>query len=265
MADAPDAGLAQAVSAIAAEAGRLAHARYGGAVEKWEKSPDNFVSEVDLAVDAMLRARLSALLPDAGWLSEETADDLSRLSHRRVWVVDPIDGTRDFLRHRAGWAVSVALVEDGQPVIGVLDAPVRGEHWLAVKGRGATRDGTPVAVSDRVDLTGARVPADDLPRMDRHLSTVAKPNSIALRMAMVAAGEADLLATFRWGADWDIAASVLIAREAGATVTDALGKKIRFNTPRGESFGLLVATPGIHAAAADHLRARAVAALGQPR
>lgn len=257
-------GLAEAVSAIAAEAGRLALARYGSDVEKWEKSPNNFVCEVDLAVDELLRARLSALLPDAGWLSEETADDLARLSRRRVWVVDPIDGTRDFLRHRPGWAVSVALVEDGQPVIGVLDAPVRGEHWLAVKGQGATLDGAPIAVSDRTDLTGARVPADDLSRVDRHLVKVDKPNSIALRMAMVAAGQADLLATFRWGADWDIAAAVLIAREAGAKVTDALGKKIRFNTPRGESFGLLATTPGIHAAAADHLRSRAVEALGKP-
>jgi len=232
--------LAQAVSAIAAEAGRLALGRYGTDVEKWEKSPNNFVCEVDLAVDQLLRNRLSALLPDAGWLSEETADDLARLSCRRVWVVDPIDGTR------------------------VLDAPVRGEHWLAVKGQGATRDGAAIAVSDRTDLTGARVPADDLAKVDRHLVTVDKPNSIALRMAMVAAGEADLLATFRWGADWDIAAAVLIAREAGAKVTDALGKKIRFNTPRGESFGLLAATPGIHAAAADHLRPRAVEALGKP-
>lgn len=256
--------LAQAVSAIAAEAGRLALGRYGTPVEKWEKSPNNFVSEVDLAVDALLRDRLSALLPDAGWLSEETADDLARLSCRRVWVVDPIDGTRDFLRQRPGWAVSVALVEDGQPVIGVLDAPVRGEHWLAVKGEGATLGGTAIAVSDRTDLTGARVPADDLPKVDRHLVKVDKPNSIALRMAMVAAGKADLLATFRWGADWDIAASVLIAREAGATVTDALGKKLRFNTPRGESFGLLATAPGIHAAAAGHLRARAVEALGKP-
>ncbi|MFL9841476.1 3'(2'),5'-bisphosphate nucleotidase CysQ [Sphingomonas sp. ST-64] len=257
-------GLVRAVSAVAAEAGRLAHARFGTDVRKWEKSPNNFVCEVDLAVDELLRERLSALLPDAGWLSEETADDLARLSHRRVWVVDPIDGTRDYLRGRPGWAVSVALVEDGQPVIGVLDAPARGEHWIGVRDAGATRDGEQIAASGRADLPGARVPADDLPRVDQDLVMVPKPNSIALRMAMVAAGEADLLATFRWGADWDIAAAVLIAREAGATVTDALGKKIRFNTPRGESFGLLASAPGIHAAAADRLRPRAVEALGKP-
>ncbi|WP_423604058.1 3'(2'),5'-bisphosphate nucleotidase CysQ [Sphingomonas sp. MS122] len=255
--------LARAVSDIAAEAGRLALARYGQDVRKWEKSPDNFVCEVDLAVDELLRARLAALLPDAGWLSEETADDLARLSASRVWVVDPIDGTRDFLRHRPGWAVSIALVENGQPVIGVLDAPVRGEHWIAEAGNGATRNGVAIAASNRAELAGARVPADDLPRVDRHLTTVAKPNSIALRIAMVAAGEADLLATFRWGNEWDIAAATLIAREAGARITDALGKKLRFNTPAGEAFGVLATAPGIHQAAADHLRARAVKALGK--
>lgn len=257
--------LASAVSAIAAEAGQLALARYGQDVRKWEKSPNNFVCEVDLAVDELLRARLSALLPDAGWLSEETADDLARLSCTRVWVVDPIDGTRDFLRQRPGWAVSVALVENGQPVVGVLDAPVRGEHWLAVKDQGATLNDRILAASGRTQLTGARVPADDLPRVDRHLTMVHKPNSIALRMAMVASGDADLLATFRWGNEWDIAAATLIAREAGAKVTDALSKKLRFNTPAGEAFGVLAAAPGIHQAAADHLRHRAVEALGRPR
>ncbi|MCW4461233.1 3'(2'),5'-bisphosphate nucleotidase CysQ [Sphingomonas sp. BT-65] len=255
--------LASAVSAIAAEAAELALARFRTDVRKWEKSPNNFVCEVDLAIDAMLRERLSALLPDAGWLSEETADDLARLSANRVWVVDPIDGTRDYLRERPGWAVSIALVENGQPVIGVLAAPARGEHWLAEAGKGATRNGTPIAASDRIELTGARVPADDLPKVDRHLTMVEKPNSIALRIAMVAAGEADLLATFRWGNEWDIAAATLIAREAGATITDALGKKLRFNTPAGEAFGVLATAPGIHQAAAGHLRERAVEALGR--
>lgn len=232
-------------------------------MRKWEKSPDNFVCEVDLDVDALLRDRLSNLLPDAGWLSEETADDLSRLSCSRVWVVDPIDGTRDYIRDRPGWAVSIALVENGQPVIGVLAAPARGEVWLAQTGQGATRNGVPIRASDRITLPGARVPADDLPRVDRDLAMVHKPNSIALRMAMVASGEADLLATFRWGNDWDIAAATLIARESGAKVTDALGKKLRFNSPRGESFGILATAPGIHDAAADRLRRRAVEALGK--
>lgn len=238
-------------------------ARFGGTIERWEKSPGQIVCEVDLAVDAMLKQRLGALIPDAGWLSEETRDDASRLERERVWVVDPIDGTRDFLRHRPGWAVSIALVEHGQPVIGVLAAPARGETWLAAAGKGATLNGAPLRASDRTQLPGARVPADALPKAERDFVMVAKPNSIALRMAMVAAGEADLLATARWGHEWDVAASVLIAREAGAIVTDALGAPIAFNKPDARAFGLLATAPAIHGTALERLRPRAEAALGR--
>ena len=104
-----DAALLEQVSAITAEAAALAHERWHGDFATWEKAPGNPVSEVDLAVDALLRERLGKLLPDAGWLSEETADRPDRLDRERVWIVDPIDGTRDYLRGRPGWAVSVAL------------------------------------------------------------------------------------------------------------------------------------------------------------
>lgn len=258
----PEAGLASQVAAIAAEAGRLAMARWETEFRRWEKVPGSPVCDVDLEVDALLRQRLGGLLPDAGWLSEETADDRARLSARRVWVVDPIDGTRDYLRHRPGWAVSVALVEDGAPVIGVLDAPARGERWTAEAGKGAWRGGERLHVAARDRLAGARVPADQLPKVDGDLVMVAKPNSIALRIAMVAAGEADLLATIRWGNEWDVAAAVLIAREAGAAITDALGRPLAFNTPSGQAFGVLASAPGIHAAAVERLADRARDLLG---
>ncbi|MDQ0248089.1 myo-inositol-1(or 4)-monophosphatase [Sphingomonas kyeonggiensis] len=253
----PEAGLASEVAAIAAEAGRLAMARWDTDFKRWEKVPGSPVCDVDLEVDSLLRIRLAALLPDAGWLSEETADNAKRLAARRIWVVDPIDGTRDYLRGRPGWAVSIALVEDGQPVIGVLDAPARGEVWIAEAGKGAFRNGTRLGVAPRDMLAGARVPADQLPRVDSDLVMVAKPNSIALRIAMVAAGEADLLATIRWGNEWDVAAAVLVAREAGAAITDALGRPLGFNTPSGQAFGVLASAPGIHAAAVERLADRA--------
>jgi len=258
-----DAGLALAVGAIAREGGRLALQKFRTEVTKWEKSPGNFVCEVDLAVNELLHRRLDALVPDAGWLSEETVDNEHRLAHDRIWVVDPIDGTRDYLRGRTGWAVSIALVERGRPVIAVLDAPARAEHWSAVPGQGAWRNGMRLAASDHRALAGARTPADALPRADRDMVTVFKPNSIALRIAMVAAGEADLLATIRWGNEWDVAAATLIACEAGAVVSDALGKPLRFNTPRGQAFGILATAPAIHQAAVMRLRNRAVAALGR--
>jgi myo-inositol-1(or 4)-monophosphatase len=247
------------VSRIAREAGRIAASRCDGPFRRWEKAPGNPVCEIDLEVDGFLREQLGRLGPDAGWLSEETLDESDRIERSRLWVVDPIDGTRDFLRGRPGWAVSIALVEERVPVIGVLDAPMRGEHWRAELGGGAWRNGERLHASLRTELAGARVPADSLPAVDSDLVMIAKPNSIALRMALVAAGEADLLATLKWGYEWDIAAAALIATEAGATVTGALGQPLAFNTANGAAFGVLAAAPGIHAAAVARLRDRALA------
>lgn len=248
------------VAEIVAEAGRIAAARSGTDYKSWDKVPGHPVCEVDLEVDAFLRKQLLALEPQAGWLSEEAVDISDRYERRRVWVVDPIDGTRDYLRGRPGWCVSVALVEDRVPVLGVLAAPARGELWKAERGRGSWRNGERLRASGRIDLSGARVPADEPP--DADLVPVPKPNSIALRMALVAAGEADLVATFKWGFEWDIAAAALIAAEAGATVTGALGQPLAVNTASGEAFGMLAAAPAIHPAALERLRERALERVG---
>jgi len=261
---AADSNLSDAVAGIAREAGQVALRRQSEDFRRWEKTPGTPVCDVDLEIDRLLHARLTALLPDAGWLSEETLDNADRLKANRLWVVDPIDGTRDYVRGRPGWAVSIALIEAGQPVVGVLDAPARGEHWRADAGRGAVRNGAALRVTPRNMLAGARVPTDQLSKVDADLVMVAKPNSIALRIAMVAAGEADLLATLRWGHEWDIAAAALIAREAGATVTDALGGTLGFNTPNAQAFGVLATAPGIHAAARERLRERAEARVHLP-
>ncbi|HJT41229.1 MAG TPA: 3'(2'),5'-bisphosphate nucleotidase CysQ [Sphingobium sp.] len=247
------------VTAVSDAADRALTLWAGGrtTVRQWEKVPGHPVCEADLEIDEMLRRSLGALDPTAGWLSEETADTVHRLDLDRVWVVDPIDGTRDYLRGRPGWAVSVALVEHGAARVGILAAPARNELWIAQAGGGATRNGRPLQAGSRTLLSGARVPADQLPRHDRDLVTVEKPNSIALRMAMVAADEADLVATVRWGNEWDVAAAALIAQEAGAIVTDALGHPLAFNRPEPTAFGLLCAAPGIHAAATDRLAPRA--------
>ncbi len=237
-------------------------ARWGDDFGRWEKSPGNPVSDIDLEVDALIRTRLSVIDAGAGWLSEETADNEDRLLCERLWVVDPIDGTRDYLRGRPGWAVSIALVDRGVPVIGVLDAPARGEVWHGVLGQGAFRNGAPIRAGTRSTFAGARVPNDVLPRADSDLVLVPKPNSIALRIAMVAADEADLVATLRWGFEWDIAAAALIAMEAGAAVTDAFGAPLAFNTPSAQAFGVLATTPGIHTAAVERIAERARALVG---
>ena len=261
----PDASFVEAITAAAAEAGKLALDRWETDFRRWEKTPGSPVCEIDLAVDELLKQRLMAIDPSAGWLSEETADSAARLANRRVWVVDPIDGTRDYLRGRPGWCVSVALVEDHVPIVGVLDTPARKDQWRAVAGQGATRNGVALRASMRLELPGARVPADTLPKVDEDLIAVPRANSIALRIAMIAADEADLCASLRWGNEWDIAAAALIAEEAGATVTDALGLPIRYNSDPAETFGVMASAPAIHTAAVARLAERAAAASIRPR
>ena len=245
---------------ICREAGHMALRQWPGgghALESWEKVPGSPVCTADLEVDAFLRRELGRLLPAAGWLSEETADDPRRLERDLIWIVDPIDGTRDFIAGRAGWAVSVALISAGKPLIGMLFAPARDEEWSAVAGQGASLNGKLLQASTRTTLPGARVPARGLPIEDRDLVPVERPNSIALRIAMVADDRADLLATLRWGFEWDVAAAALIAREAGAAVSDAFGDTLSFNKRDPRAFGVLVSAPAIQAAAVARLADRA--------
>ncbi len=245
---------------IVREAGRMAYSRWPGAghaLHSWDKTPGALVSEADLEVDRFLKRALGQLLPSAAWLSEETADDKARTGSDLIWLVDPIDGTRDFVAGRSGWAVSVALVSAGRPLIGALVAPARDEEWVAVAGQGATLNDVAISASTRRVFAGARVPTHTLPKADSDLVMVDQPNSIALRIAMVADDRADLVATLRWGFEWDIAAATLIAREAGAEVSDAFGQPLALNKHDPRDFGVLVCSPAIHAAAVARLAERA--------
>ncbi len=245
---------------IVREAGRIALARWPGdghALESWDKTPGNPVSEADLIVDKFLRRELGLLLPSAAWLSEETADDKVRTGSDLAWLVDPVDGTRDYVRGRTGWSISVALISSGKPLIGMLAAPAREEEWFGIAGQGSTLNGKTLKASTRTEFAGARVPVDQLPSADSDLVAVEKPNSIALRIAMVADDRADLVATLRWGYEWDIAAATLIAREAGAQISDAFGNPVKYNKHDPRDFGVLVCSPGIHAAAVERLADRA--------
>jgi myo-inositol-1(or 4)-monophosphatase len=262
----------QRLEEIVRTAGQMAMRRWPGgdhpdgqALESWDKTPGSPVCEADIEVDNFLRRELLALLPSAGWLSEETVDHPERLEKGLCWLVDPIDGTRDYIRGRSGWTISVGLVSEKRPLIGMLAAPARGEEWLAIAGQGAWRNGERLSASTRDQFTGSRVPADSLSADDSDLVTVERPNSIALRIAMVAANEADLVATLRWGYEWDVAAATLIAREAGASVSDAFGKALAYNKPDPRAFGVLVCAPAIHQAAIDRLADRAHRMAGPTR
>ncbi|KPF68596.1 hypothetical protein IP88_11755 [alpha proteobacterium AAP81b] len=218
----------------------------------WTKDEGSPVGIADLEADAFLKSALLGPRPDYGWLSEETADTEDRLARRRIWVVDPIDGTRDFIRGRSGWAVSVALVEDGIVTVAALAAPVRDQLFVASHGGGATLNDRPLTVSGLATLAGVRLPIDADSLAARYWPSpwpgeaVEKPNSLALRMAKLAADEADAWLEGRTIAEWDVAAAALILAEAGGTVTDRHGLALAFNKPAPVFHGIAAATPALH-------------------
>ena len=244
-----------AVIRIAKEAGELAMRDWQAgkaAANTWEKSPGQIVSDADIAVDKFLRAQLEKLAPQAGWLSEETHIDLSGAGDDLTWVVDPIDGTKDFVKGKPGWCISVALVHHNAPIFGVLNAPARNELWVAKAGSHSELNGKSLLASQRDEIDGSRIPVEDLPP-GTQLVAVEKPNSIALRMAMVADDRADFVASTRWGHEWDIAAAHVIAEHAGASVSDALGQQLTYNGTHGKALGVLCCSQGIYADAVARL------------
>lgn len=217
-------------------AGAVAVAMFRAGVKSWSKHNDSPVTEADLAVDAMLRERLSLIGPGYGWLSEETADEPSRLSRRRVWIVDPIDGTRAYMAGGQDWCVEAALVEDGRPIAGALFAPVTDELFIAVRGGGATRNGEPIRASQTPNVAGAVTdgPAAWLDHIDRRhgpLQRVTRIRSLALRIARVATGELDAAFASANGHDWDLAAADLLVHEAGGRLTTLDGLPLAYNAP----------------------------------
>ncbi|MCS0502295.1 3'(2'),5'-bisphosphate nucleotidase CysQ [Ancylobacter mangrovi] len=216
-------------------AGAVALAMFRTGVKSWSKHNDSPVTEADLAVDVMLRERLSLIGPDYGWLSEETVDEPSRLSRRRVWIVDPIDGTRSYMSGGLDWCVEAALVEDGRPIAGALFAPATEELFVAVQGGGATRNGLPIRVSERNFAAGAMVdgPAQWQSHIKGHdtFHRVPRIRSLALRIARVATGELDAAFASPNGNDWDLAAADLLVHEAGGRLTTLDGLALAYNAP----------------------------------
>ncbi len=241
-----------------AEAVEIARSYFENGAKVWEKSPNNPVTEADLAVDALLKDRLTGARPEYGWLSEETADDPRRLSCARVWMVDPIDGTRAFVRHVPEFTVCAGLVEDGRPIAGVVANPMTGETFAAVAGGGCERNGVRAHVSDRSGL------ADAVILGSRHLVESAtgplattefrKMNSIAYRMALVAVGSVDATVAMSGESDWDTAAAEVIVSEAGGIVTDLSGALIRYNLEIPRHSGVIVAGPKLHGVLLGSLR-----------
>jgi myo-inositol-1(or 4)-monophosphatase len=244
---------ARALADAAAAAGRLARSMREKGLKTWIKGKDSPVSDADIAADALLRERLTAFAPHYEWLSEESAEIAGKPSHQRRWVVDPIDGTRAFIKGQSDWSVPVALIEHGRPIAAALFVPETEEIFTAVAGRGAARNGTPIQVSGRDTLDGARIagPAFMLTQLQKALrfDSVPRVHSLALRFVRAAAGEIDLAISSQNSRDWDLAAADLILHEAGGTLTGADGAKIVYGRPDAQHPPLVACSLAMHDAA----------------
>ncbi|WP_102222827.1 3'(2'),5'-bisphosphate nucleotidase CysQ [Acidimangrovimonas sediminis] len=257
---APDDDLALLADAARA-AGEIALSYWQRAPESWEK-PDGAgpVTEADLAVNRMLERELRAARPGYGWLSEESADGAGRLSDEYVFIIDPIDGTRAFMQGEDTFAHSLAVARGGEVVAGAVFLPALGRLYTASLDSPALRDGEVLRVSgasepdDATLLTsGATLDPGNwpggVPRMRRAFRT-----SLAYRLCLVAEGRHDAALSLRQAFEWDIAAGDLIARQAGAQVTDKNGVALNYNTADPRAAGILAAPPGLHAALMARLK-----------
>lgn len=242
--------LAGRLAEVVTAAGAIAAALFAkGGAQKWTKADDSPVTEADLAVDRYLAEWLPPLAPGSGWLSEETADTPDRLGRRHVWVVDPIDGTRAFVDGVPEWVVSVALVEDGKPIAGIVHNPVKNVTHAAIRGGGATLNGRPLGVADAASLDGARVGGTKsliAPLRPRGVKEGAWIYALANRLVKVADGALDAALARPAAHDWDIAAAHLILEEAGAKLTDFDGALPSYNRATTRHGALVAAAPERH-------------------
>ena len=226
------------------DAGALGLSLFRTTLKMWTKGESSPVSEADIAVNDLIQSRLQAATPDYGWLSEESADDESRLGRRLTWIIDPIDGTRGYLAGREDWCVSVALVEDNRPLLAAVFAPSTDEFFFAVRGQGTTLNGVPVVASSGAALDFPRIagPKPLVQRLARgeDLTLYPRIGSLALRLCWVANGKLDAAFAGGQSRDWDLAAADLIVHEANGKMTELSGDAILYNRQE-VTHGLLVA------------------------
>jgi len=241
------------------EGGALALERFKAGVTARDKADGTPVTDADVEVDTLLKDRLRSAQPDYGWLSEETEDDTSRLDTTRQWMVDPIDGTRAFIKGRPHFAVVAALIEQGRPVSGIIYNPATEQMFEAQAGQGALLNGIQISVSSRADVEGCRMlgsadmfrhPAwpHKWPQMD-----VQQRNSIAYRGALVASGEFDAMLVMNWKNDWDLAAADLIVHEAGGRMTTHAGEGLTYNARDPRHRTVVAAGPALYKALHDRI------------
>ncbi len=216
-------------------AGREVLEQSRGGFETSRKADRSPVTSADLAANEILRHALTTAFPDDGWMSEESPDTPARLARSRVWIVDPIDGTQYFIKGVPQYAISVALVDHTQPVLGAVYNPATEELFSAIRGRGACLNGEPLPAptgptGDRLSIlvNPARLNGDALRPFACH-ARLRPMGSIAYSLALVAAGRADGAVNFDSLHEWDVAAGWLLVNEAGGTTSDSHGRGIAYN------------------------------------
>lgn len=238
--------------AITKEAGAIIMGYYTSSFAVRDKKPDNPVTDADYAADAYLKDKLTALLPESGWLSEETVDNPIRLEKRYVWVVDPLDGTKEFVMGIPEFSVSVGLVEDGAPILGVVYNPASEELYATYKGEGVTLNGERVTATPKGELLGAKVDASrsEMGRGEfapfEDVVELKIMGSIAYKLARVAAGQAD--ATWSRGPknEWDICAGVVLIQEAGGVCVNLDTMPYVFNRANPKVKGVIADNGHLH-------------------
>ncbi len=226
-----------------------------GGYEIGSKGHDNPVTAADLEADRAIKKLLRDPFPGYGWLSEETADNDDRLKCQRVWIVDPLDGTKEFIKGIPEFAVAIALVEDGVPVLGVTYNPIKREMYWAARGVGCHLNTRRVRVTRKRTLKRATVLASrsetargEWQGFRGMMLKVSPTGSVAYKLAMVAAGKADATFTRSPKSEWDIASGAALVIEAGGTITDIKGREIRFNQRNVKLEGLIADNTALHAA-----------------
>nr|WP_319248682.1 3'(2'),5'-bisphosphate nucleotidase CysQ [uncultured Celeribacter sp.] len=245
----------------ARNAGEIARPYWRADPEVWDKGGGQGpVTEADLAVDRMLHEYLLSERPEYGWLSEETVDTTSeRLGKDRVFIVDPIDGTRSFIHGDHNWAHSLAIAEAGEVIAAVVYLPLRDRLFTATLGGGAELNGSALQASQRCDLEGATVLATRQHLKDEHWRGGApkfihkfRP-SLAYRLSLVAQGRYDAMFSLRDTWEWDVAAGTLIVSEAGGQVSDRQGKRPLFNQAKPQLNGIVAGCPKLANGILDRL------------
>ena len=234
------------------EAGEIAQSFAGPDARAWDKPGGaGPVTEADLAVNDMLARDLRAARPGYGWLSEESEDSGERLTRDRVFIVDPLDGTRSYMEGSSTWAHALAIAEQGEVVAAVIYLPMLDKLYSAMRGGGAFLNDERIAPSDRDTLAGATVLAARPAMAPEHWRSVPDVKrshrpSLAYRTALVAEGRYDAMLTLRPTWEWDIAAGDLILREAGAATSDRYGATLRFNNADPRQSGMVAAPARLH-------------------